>query len=313
MFKLTCHIKIGKYSFRNVVDVSIDSSWETQTDTASITIPRKIQWRGKPIYDLISKGDPVSIRLGYDDQNSEIFQGYVTKISARIPTVIECEDASWLLKQASVTKSYKAVGLTQLLQDVLPKGIMFSAPVVGLGQFRISNATAAQVLDELKSTFFLHSWFRAGKLYVGFAYVAALQKVHKLSFDRNIPADGNDLDFVKEDQVKIKLKIVNIKKDNTKEEFEFGDKDGEERTLHYYGMSAQDIKKLGQEEVKRLRYTGYRGSLATFGIPVVSHGDIVTLVDPEYPERDGSYLVKSVATAFGSGGNRQTLTLDTKV
>ena len=311
MLRLTCHITIADFVFKSIVEFESESSWENMTDTAKITLPRKLNWKGKKIYELLKIGDKVNVQLGYDDNNVEVFQGYITKISAKIPVEFELEDAGWLLKQSSITKSYKEIELHQLLKEILPVSLSFEAPTVTLGQFRISKATAAQVLDELKSSYFLHSWFRAGTLYVGFAYVAKLQKVHKLFFDKNII--DNDLDYVSEDQVKIKLTIVNIKKDNSKKEYEFGEKDGEERTLHYFDMSEADIKKLGQSEIKRLKYTGYRGSFTTFGVPVVNHGDVVALSDPEYPERDGSYLVKSVSTSFGSGGYRQSITLDTKV
>ena len=48
-------------------------------------------------------------------------------------------------------------------------------------------------------------------------------------------------------------------------------------------------------------------------MPYYKFGDICTIVDPYFPDRDGSYFVRSVNYKFGVGGFRQTLTLDYKV
>jgi len=312
MLRLTSNITIGNYGFKNIVSVECASSWDTFTDTATIVIPRKVEWQGKYLYEHIKKGDKVVIELGYNDQNKEIFQGYVTSVSARIPVEIKVEDAAWLLKQNTITKSYKKVELSQLLKDILPSVVLFEAPGVSLGSFRISNATTIKILEELKSAYFLKSFFRGGKLYVGFAYVPKLQKKHVLKFNQNV-VSVDDLNYKIEDDVKIKLKIVNILPNNKKQEYEFGDTTGEQRTLTYYDKKEADIKKIGAEEIKRLRYTGYRGSITIFGEPMINHGDAVKLIDPKYPEREGTYLVKSVNKSFGDSGYRQTIELDIKI
>lgn len=317
MIRLTSDIKIGSYTFKGVVNVQVDSSWDTFTDTCKITVPRRLSWAGKNIATgtdpLIRKGDQVTVSLGYESRNDVIFEGYVVSISTKIPVEITCEDKMWKLKQSSFTKAYKSVRLRTLLEDMLRGDFQFEAPTVELGPFRISNASPAQVLSELRDTYFLKSFFRDGKLYVGLAYWASLQKTHKIYFDRHVPQDGNSLDFVRKEDVKIKLKIVVIAKDNSKKEYEYGDKDGEERTFHYYSITKAQADQYGKTEIERLRYDGYRGSLTIFGQPAVRHGDVVELRDPVYPERDGSYLVKSVNTSFGTDGYRQTLELDTKV
>ncbi len=312
MIRLTSNIRIGDYVFKNIVSVELNSSWDTFTDSGKITIPRKIEWQGKYIYEHIKKNDPVSISLGYDDNNIEVFQGYVSDVSAKIPVEVYVQDAAWLLKQNTITKSYKNVELSQLLKDILPAVVLFEAPGMRLGSFRISNATPLKVLEELKNTYFLKSFFRAGKLYVGFAYVPKLQAKHIIKFDQNV-VNIDDLAYRIEDDIKIKLKIVNILPNNEKKDYEFGDKKGEQRTLTYYNKNESEINKIGKEEIKRLRYTGYRGSITIFGSPMINHGDAIKLIDPLYPEREGTYLVKSVERTFGADGYRQKLELDIKL
>jgi hypothetical protein len=317
MIRLTSNIKIGTYTFRGVVSVNVESSWDTFTDTCKITLPRRVSWKGKALATgsnpLIKKGDQVSVSLGYDDKNTPIFEGYVTSVSSKIPVEITCEDKMWKLKQSTFTNSYKTVTLKKLLQDMLLGDIQFEAPTVELGPFRVSKASPAQVLDELRNTYFLKSFFRAGKLYVGLAYWASLQKTHKIRFDLHVPEDGNNLEFVRKEDIKIKLVIIVISKDNSKNEFQYGDKEGEERTLYYFNITKAQADEYAKKEEERLRYDGYRGSLTIFGQPTFFHGDVADITDPVYPERDGKYLVKAVSTSYGTDGFRQTLELDTRV
>ncbi|MBK8679072.1 MAG: hypothetical protein IPN25_10480 [Sphingobacteriales bacterium] len=59
-------------------------------------------------------------------------------------------------------------------------------------------------------------------------------------------------------------------------------------------------------------YSGYEGSITTFGEPFVTIADNVSLIDNEYPERAGSYKVKAVTTKFDNSGYRRQLTLAEK-
>jgi hypothetical protein len=315
MIRLTSKITIGNYSFKGVVNCEVESSWDMLTDTCKIEIPRRISWAGNPLVfgkdPILKKGDPVTVKLGYNDENKEIFKGFLVKISTGSPCILTCEDAMWKLKQNTFTKSYKNVTLKALLKDMLLGEYQFEAPSVNLGPFRISKASAVQVLDELRNTYFLKSFFRNNVLYCGVAYWPKLQTEHILHFTTHVVS--NDLEYVKKEDVKIKLMVIVIKSDNTKVEYEYGDKEGEERTLTYYNITKSQADKTAGIEIERLRYDGYTGSLTIFGSPQVKHGDVVNLDDPFYPERNGRYLVKSVMTSFGMSGFRQKLDLDSKV
>jgi hypothetical protein len=315
MFRLTSDIRIGPYRITGVHEVEVRSSWDELTDTCTLKFPRRADWLGKNLASgaapLLKRNDPVSVRLGYDGANVEVFQGYISKLTTEIPVVIECQDTAYLLKQQTVTKAYKEAELSTLLKDILPSQVPFQAPAVRLGQFRITNATPAKVLAYLKDNYVLKSWFRAGKLYTGLAYVPELQRTHVLRFERNVV--DHSLEYLRKEDVKIKLKAISMKPDNTKLEYETGDDEGEQRTLYFYDVSEADLRKLAEEEIERLRYEGYRGSLTTFLAPHVNHGDVVDLRSAAYPERDGRYYVKAVTTTFGMGGGRQTIELDAKL
>lgn len=312
MKRLTAEFYINGFVLYNVHEVRIKSSWETLTDTATVSIPRKIKWKDGSVAGpdgLFKAGDPVTIKLGYDYDNKTIFEGYVTEILPGTPLTFECQDAAYLLKKKTFTKSYKSVSLKTLLADICP--IPFTSVEANLGQFKISNCTVAQVLDELKKTYSLESYVRSGKLYVGLAYSGDGQNRVKFNFQDNV-IQADDLKYRLEEDVKYRVKLISIQPNNTKIEVEVGDKDGEQRTLHYYNLPESELRRIGAEDIKKFKYTGYSGSFTAFGEPRTNQGDIAIISDEKYPERAGSYLVKSVETTFGRGGYRQEIELDRK-
>lgn len=315
MYRLTCELKVGRFLFDSVVEVETASSWDELTDTCIITIPRKLNWLGKNIAwgndALFRKGDAVTVDLGYDDDNVTVFQGYLNNLTADTPVLLDCQDAAWLLKQTTVTMSWRSVTLTELLRAVVPVELPFHAPDVSLGPFRITNASPAQVLAELRKSYFLKSFVRNGELYVGLAYWPMLQRTHRLAMERNVVQ--HNLEYRRQEDMKIRLKMISISSNGARLEYETGDAEGEQRTMYYHSLSVADMKAIADAEMARLRYEGYRGDITIYGIPQVNHGDVVVIADASYPEREGRYLVKKVMSTFGSGGYRQILTLAEKV
>lgn len=315
MFQLNSHIILGDFEFHNIVSVTTKSSYESLTDTCKIVIPRKVQWEGKPIIagdnPPIKRGDSVTVQLGYDGELESVFIGFITDIKSGTPIEITCEDMMYKLKQTVVTKSYAQVNLKQLLSDILPTGTPFQCPDVNLGQFRISKASVAKVLDKLKSDYRIYSWFREGKLYSGLPIFPDLQKTLKFGFQQNITQD-DDLQYLRKEDVKLKVKAISMLPNNTKIEVELGDPEGEQRTLHYYNLSKTALEATATREIEKLRYEGFRGKFTALGFPAVLHGDIAELADSNISDRNGKYIIKSVERNFGANGYRQIIELDKK-
>ncbi len=324
MKRVSCRVKIGDYVFSGVNQVNVESSWDMLTDTCKITIPRKIEWEGKALatgqMPLLQRGQKVSIELGYDDANELVYQGYIIDVSAKIPTEITCEDDFFLLKKGEFTKSYRKVSLIQLLADLF-KGTGIKYKVVAdrdLGQFKISKATPAKVLNYLRENYHVKFFFRNGIFYAGLFAVPELQQTHDFFFEPTAKSKDfqfikeNDLTFKRKEDLKIKLVGI-IKQEKGKDKkIEIGDDEGETRTFHYPNISEAAVKKQLIEQLERLKYDGYRGTMTVFGVPQVQHGDLVNLYDPTYPERDGRYLVKKVSRSYGVQGSQQTLELEQK-
>lgn len=305
-------IQIGDYTFKYVQSAQVESTWEMLTDTATITVPRKLSFQGESIAQgesLFRKGDAVTIRSGYDGVLNPLFAGFISSIKPGTLLTFECQDAMWLCKQKTVTQSYKQVTLRELLTDISP--IPFTAVDVSLGQFRITKATVAEVLEELRKTYGLYSWVRDGHLYAGLAYRAEDRAAKVFRFTHNII--DSDLEYERGDDVGIRVQAISMLPNNTKIEIEVGDPDGEQRTLHYYNLDEATLRETATREITRLKYEGYRGSFEAFGEPHVRHGDLAVIQDPTYPDREGTYLIRKVVYSTGTGGIRQSITLDRKV
>ena len=308
--------KTGKNSvFTYVNEITIKSTWKEFTDTAEITIPKNTTKNGKPLVaglnSLFSRGDKVKIELGYFPKLETYFTGYISKIELNTPIKLYCENEMYLLKKNTITKSYKSVTLDGLLSDIVDKSIKISTPKqTTLGAFRIKNVTPLQVLGEIKSTYGMEGFFKNGTLYVGLMYIPEFSKVFNITHERNVI--DSSLEWQNEEDVKIKVKAISMKPDNTKIEIEVGDADGEQRTAHYFNLTESQLRDIATREISKFKFTGFRGSFTTFGNSKISHGDIINLRSKKLSEQNGTYFVDAVETSFGQGGFRQRVELGRK-
>lgn len=319
-FSLNCRISIGNLVLRSVNSVEIISTWRELADTCKMVLPNRGVLRGDAserevdVSKQIKVGDAVRVELGYNGGSNTEFVGYVTNIKPGVPVEIECEDEVYQLKRSKqLSKSYANIKLKALLQELVP-GLKFTAiPDVTIENFLIERATTAQVLQELRESYGLAIYYRLGKLYAGLPYADRIAKGQRLVIDKNVIEE--DLEYRKAEDVRLKVKVISIMPNNKKLEYEFGDKDGETRTLHFYNISSEStLASLAKSELEKYKYTGFRGKLKTFGIPYLEHGEIVTLEDPRYKDgRAGNYMLEKVVTSFGTDGFRRDVELGIKV
>ena len=324
MFTLSSNIAIktksGKISFDYIADVTVTTDVETLTDTAIIKVPKKMVWKDKSLTDLVKKNDTVTISLGYDGENTQVFSGHVRKIKSGVPLEIECEDDMYLLKQVKVkAKHYKALTIKQLLAEYCP--IAYDVPDVNLGALHIDQeVTLIKVLDTIRTDYSINFFTCAGKLYGALPSmllgVDKGFKKHKFKFGHNT-VPGDSLDYTLADDVKIIIKAKAITRDNKKIEVQEpeGDSEGEVRTfLHPSIESKEDLKKFAKEKLSTFKVDQMTGRFTVFGHPVVFKGDTIALQDDDNPERnDKGFFVKAVQYRFGSGGFRQDIELGMQI
>lgn len=318
-------------------------TYEMLTDKCSIIFPRKYQtMEGKDVFGgadpILRRGDRVKIECGYYPNSRTVFEGYIRDVNANIPVEVFCEDEMFrlkkytfsipktvplittsksgqYLKRAKVdTTRIKELKLKELLDIIIPDDIEYQmADNINLGKLRISNMTPAEILERIKREYGLYSKFRDGVLYVGFANDASVTNEETLVMEEMV-INSNDLFYKRAEDVRIKVQAISMDENNVRREAESGDEDGEQRTYHYYAMSQADLQKQAEKLVDEEKYTGYHGTIETFLEPYLRHGDRVNLQSKKIPERDGTYLVKSVRRLISTDrGGRQILELGAKV
>lgn len=285
----------------------IEKSWTTLTDTCKITLPRKLKLDDKMIQDYIKSGDEVTIVAGYDGRLSTEFTGYVTKVEAKTPIVIHCEDEMWKLKQRNFSKAYKQVSLLQLINEMAPN--YYNAITdMQLGDIVIENASPAKVFDMLKQKFGIATFFKNNILFSGLQAPYPTKPVkHVFRFQDNVIE--NNLIFRRAEEVKLKVKAISTKPDGKKIEVELGDFDGEQRTLNYYNLPEKELKQVATAEIERLKKDGYSGTFTTLFEPWATHGNVAIVQDADYPEKEGEYFIDKVVVSMGVDGYRRIISL----
>ncbi|MFD2566075.1 hypothetical protein [Pseudotenacibaculum haliotis] len=309
---------------RFVESVRIESSWKLLTDSATITLPRRVLKRvfdKDKIRDVFRRGDRVTIELGYydssDNKNQGLkteFEGYITHVSADIPIKIKCEDEMWRLKQVPVNYSKANVTLKELLKDILPGYQIDANEGELLGSVRFSETTASQVLEKLKQDKNIYSYFKGSTLVSGKIYSDDSNvESHYFNLERN--AVSNNLQYRRAEDVKVQF-IVRSFVRGKKSEFKIGEQGGDVYKLNYVGPSYAELDKLkekAREDYNRVKSDGLEGNFVAFGTPSVRHGEKVELDSTLYLDRVGMYYVEGVNKSFDRSGYRQMIKLDRKV
>ncbi len=332
MFVLDCNITIGKYTFKRINDVQIVKSVDLLSDTAIIKMPASAQFdtgskdgkERKQLENEIKAGMPVKIVLEYKNvsEEREEFVGYVKSINPKNHVVhIECEDAVYHIRKTRINKNFKKTTLKEVLSYIVDETnaklkpevpaieLAGNLPDVSFEKFAIKSKNGAQALKKIKDEYGLSIFLNdENKLYAGLRMDINIGKNSSYNLQKNVI--NNDLKYVKKEDVEIYVKVIGVQKDNTKIETIVGEELGEQRTLHFYNLSTEEaLKKRGESELDKLKYTGYRGSLTGFLIPYATRGMGVVIEDAKYPSRGGTYFIPKVTTTFGQNGARRKVEL----
>jgi hypothetical protein len=313
---------------------------------------------------VLLRGDKISITVGLfidDFKGGETlempaepqFQGYITKIKNRAPLEIECEDEMFKMKKINTpNKLFRGSEYTvkQMLCEMLngskindktPYVVSDGGASVNIGDFRTQNETVAMVLERLRSTGGLYSYFRnlsdgkkelrcSGIVY----YPKEIQVQEVFEFQENIISDT--LEYTRKEDLSIAVKAIaqnitngtNVNEDGTlkskktrvevvvglNDKGEIAELNAKDKfagdlitfpVLSSNNITKAELLKRAKEYLPKFYYTGFRGSFTTFIIPQVKHGNAAILRNKVIPEMSGTYLIKQVTTKFGMQGNRQ--------
>lgn len=322
--RLTCKITIGnKFVLRGVNSIEVKRSIHQLIQTATVKLPLSIVMRNNELLqriklvDKIKEGDTIKLEFGYNGNNRLEFEGYIRRINYTMPLEVECEDELYLLRKVYYKNSFKKVTLKELLQFVLQQleqqyntGIELysNLPELVFSNFIMNQASGIDILQELKDKYSLTCYLTTtgGKktLYCGLAYTIEKGRV-KYVLSRNT-INTNDLKYEGSGNKKYQVKITNFNRNGTKTELKIGDKNGEQRSLNFYGdHDMEHLRTMAKAEMERFSNDGYHGSFETFLIPFCEPGMISNLADPQFEQRAGNYYISTVVTTFNNNGGRR--------
>ena len=304
----------GQVVIKKPTSVTVESSWKTLTDIATITLARNVRdFDKQKVSEIFRKDDPVTIELGYNGEYQMDFQGYISKVSADIPIKIECEDEMRMVIRRPVNASFQKTTLKALFEKLLPD-YEVDALEVEIGAVRFAKTNMGKVLEFLKDNYSLHSYMKGKTLVCGKIYSDDSERDPiLLHLEKNVV--NNSLNYKRREDVRIRINAVSTLTNGQKIEVAVGDDDGDERQLTYYGIEVRaELEKLANEDLKKYKVDGFDGNITTFGIPYIQHGDKVTVKSFIYPDREGTYYVERTKVVFDDSPQyRRTNELGDKV
>lgn len=316
MYRLTAKIEIDgakRWTLENVTEVEITLDMEQLTDTCKITLPKRLKWDGEADVP-VRRGDRVKVWLGYNDDLQLAFTGYIRDVGFKTPIVLTCEDEMFKLKQMpTVKKAYKNITIEELLKD---QELTYPINVMGeqsLGQYRVTADTVASLLGHLKENG-IRSFFRYENgepvLYCGVLFEKDDSPTQVFATGMNIISDQS-LEQQQAENIRLRVKAISLMPNNKKIKVEVGDADGEHRTLHTYNKTESELKAWAEQEIKRLKRDGLKGSFTTFGAKIV---DKLTAIGIKIDgEKKGVYQVSKNVIKYGTSGYRQEITLGPRI
>ena len=324
MFRMTSTVFVE--GFKNTIkpnSISWKKSITDYSNTATIKLPAiaMLKKNGEE-YDRIEtglqfrEGLEVTIGCGYDGVYYRRFKGFIRQIKPNVPLEIECEGYSYHIRKIqSFNKSYPAgTKMRKILDDLVkdtpvklhPKipRVIIESPV------NFSGKSGIQVLDWFKEKMLMTVYFDDEFLYVGLKY-ANFKRTIKLRLGWNVVED-NDLKFnPRKELTEVNISLSTKQKDG---KTQYADdkskgKGGKEIKMGVR-VDKDTLKRIYDDQRRKLLNRGYEGSLTAFLIPFAEPSMAVQIEDPKYPERSGRYFIEAVEGEYGPGGGRQKIKIE---
>ncbi len=330
MFAMTSDIRIDRYAQVKANSVTWKSSTGDFTDTCVITLPlapyvqkntTTTEHTGGARMAAVEtcafrKDDEVIVRLGYNNDNREVFHGFVARVNFRSQLVLECEGYSYQLRDRYFNKSYQNTTLRKLLKDLISGTDIQLSPRIDdipLTNVWFKNAPALKVLEWLQKECCCRVFFDGRYLYAGASrYIHAdpergTQEV-KLRIGWNV-ANADDLTQTVSEQVQIQIVEKDPKGQVKKTQSETKKYDNIREIKVRAGMPGPFLKRVAAELQQEQNHNGYEGSITLFGEPHVFKADKLRITDNRFPERSGSYFADTIEGSFGEQGFRRKIKL----
>ena len=290
----------------------IEESVKNLADTATIILPEADMNKVLKVQDSISRGDKVTIRLGYDTDLETEFIGYIKEITTNDSSLkILCEDALFLFRTGIPNKEFKGATVKQIAQYVV-SSIDKSFKVVcdyniPYDKFTIYQATGFDVLAKLQEETGADIFFdtKNQELHIHPAYT---RKGGEADFSMQWNVENSSLEYKSAQDRKVEVTVESVGLDGKTISKTVGQTGGEKITKKVGRMSADAIKIIADTEYTNKMAPGYEGTFDAWLIPFVKPSYTIGIYDEDYPYKDGRYYTESVTTSFSDNGGKRTIT-----
>ena len=297
---------------------SVESSFDTFIDTATVALPNKLRKFNKEIVSYIKKGDVITIDLGYNENLERVFTGYITQFNPQATMILECEDEGYMCKRiALANKTYYNASLDTLIKAVYTKKYVINGDIPNLGTLKIENSpTMMDLLVQLKDTYGITSFFRDSVLNLQPA-LDILEKTTKFKTNYNILERGN-LQYQEADKMATVSAVISAQEDDTEiswyaywegDQIKTTQKQpaGRLSTMTVPKLSSATAKQYAIDRLSTQIYSGLVGSFKAFGKPFVRHSEKIEYIDNEFTDRSGVYVCESINYTLDTSGLRQNI------
>lgn len=248
---------------------------------------------GQPIqsYPLLMKGDIIKIIDGYrfrneygeaEPESRVAFSGFISSVSSDVPIKVECEDNFFLLKRTNCPVDSWSKPLLELCQLILdstnknfflnesfyingvspyPELKMYEKPDAltqqfSIGHLDIGNISCSLLLNRMKQTYKMDSFFVGNELHFGFPIYdeETANNDYVFEFQNNI-FDDKSLEYKNRDDVELSA-VVTCREIKTTGKTT---RDGNESTriskvsiLVYWDIVSQDFKWVSKDNGEQL-------------------------------------------------------------
>lgn len=308
-------IQIGNYKLGLLESVEIHKSVDLLADTAVVVVPGVVYNQSLDIEEKVKVGDPVVIRLGYDDSLVTEFEGYLQRIDTDDNSLaFNCEDAIYLTRKPVKDKQFNKTTVKEIVEYCLSqigmKGLDCTYNIT-YEKFVIKNANAYDVLKKLQDDTMANIYMKGSILNIHPPYI---EKGGDVRYDFAVNIESSDLKYRNKDDRRFEVTVEGVGLDGKRQTITIGVTGGEKRTIKVSSpMSSEDLKKRGEAQMEYLAYDGYEGSITGWLIPFVEPTYSAHIYDKEYEYKTGSYYVVSVTTNFDENGGVRKVELGRKL
>ena len=319
MFYLTSDISIWDFRLVNPSEIKWRCSVSDFTDTCAITLPLRPYVRNSSQNQTaFREGDPIEVRLGYNNRNELVFKGFVRRVNFGKPLTLDCEGYSYQLRDIVFSKSYARTTIRQILQDLTRNtDIKLSKmiPDVALTNVTFNQTPGLKVLEWFQKECACTAFFDFDTLYVGASKFAIEKKTQRLLFGWNTVEEKELKKDISDTEIEINITEKSADGSTRNTLGKANRKNGKWRYTSTKevkvrsGLPENFRKEIARQLAQLENFSGYKGSVMAFLEPHFEKSMVAEVLDPEFPDRNGKYFVETVEGSFGTGGGRQKLIL----